>query len=142
MSLVDTIGKAAGDAVHSAQHLFDGAPLGPPPLPVQPPPVEPPPLDPPYPPLIVCPPAAPPPEAPPSFNVWSAHVPGWFWALFVMIVFTSVAGFAAIVYILRELRMQRLGRQRLSGEDTMRALEMLSGRIARGNKRDPAMPVT
>lgn len=61
--------------------------------------------------------------------------------MFFMILVTSLAGLVAIAYILRELRMQRLGRQRLhggdgDGMDTMRALEMLEQRVTGRKKRD------
>lgn len=64
--------------------------------------------------------------------------------MFFMILVTSLAGLVAIGYILRELRMQRLGRHRLrggdgegvDGMDTMRALEMLEQRVTGRKKRD------
>ena len=109
------------------------SPLAPPPL--QPPPFNPPlppalpPVDPP---LIVCPPSAPPPAAPPDFSVWAAHIPGWFWFLFVFMLFFSCAGMFLSYQVLKELRAQRRG-QRLPGTETGHVLAELERRVGIGS---------
>jgi hypothetical protein len=127
------VASAVSDAADAAKHLFDGAPHLPPPPPLAPPPTWPPsepPVQPPAPPLIVCPPMAPPPMSPPGFHVWAAQVPPWFWGMFVGMVMFACCGVVAIVYILKELRAQRLG-LKLPQQDTIKSLAMLEARMTR-----------
>jgi len=124
----------AAPLIDLANSILHGAPRAPPPLPQAPLPYLPPqvpPVDPPLPPLIVCPPSLPPPAAPPGFHVWAAQIPGWFWWMFVFMFLIACMGTVAIVYILRELRRQRLG-IRVPGSETQVALEDLRGRVRGG----------
>lgn len=95
-----------------------------PPLPQIPPPESPP--------LLVCPPAFPPPSPPPDFSVWSQSVPAWFWFSFVVILLFACAGCAAMVYVLRELKMMKQRGMKLAGTDTGRAMDELSRRVRNG----------
>lgn len=134
--LIGALGDAATQVQDVVVNAIRGAPVAPPPPtppPTMPPPEVPPlipPAWPPAPPLIICPPSVPPPSPPPGFEVWAATVPVWFWWMFASTVVVATLGAAAIVYVLRELRLQRRG-VRLPAEATARTMAELEMKMSR-----------